>query len=176
MRFDEYLTIAPTALLLLISVYTDIRYRKIYNGVTTTFAVLGLGLNIYLRGWWGVVFSVEGVLLGLALFFLSAFLGRILGAGDCKLFAAVGALQGPNMLAWCILYALIAGGVLAIIVALYRGVLKPALSRVGKSLYMRAAHGVPMDIATAGEKMRLPYALAIAIGTIVAVWQYHGQF
>jgi prepilin peptidase CpaA len=176
MSLAEYLTIVPTGLLLLISVYTDIRYRKIYNGITTPFAVLGLGLNIYLRGWWGVAFSIEGVLLGLALFFLSAFLGRILGAGDCKLFAAVGALQGPNMLVWCILYALVAGGVLAIIVALYRGVLRPALSRVGKSLYMRAAHGVPMDIATSGEKMRLPYALAIAIGTITAVWQYHGQF
>lgn len=165
-----------TVLLLLISVYTDVRYRKILNAVTLPFAVAGLVLNIVSRGWAGVLFSVGGIAMGLTLFFLSAFLGRILGAGDCKLFAAVGALQGWNMLLWCILYGLAAGGVIAIIVALARGVLRPALTRVWQSVYFRACHNTPMDITSSGEKMRLPYALAIAVGCFAAMWQYHGQF
>ena len=172
----QHAILVLTVSLLLISVYTDLRYHKILNAVTVTFAAAGLALSIVSRGWWGVAFSVEGVALGLALFFASAFLGRILGAGDCKLFAAVGALQGPNMLLWCILYGLAAGGVLAIIVALARGVLRPALTRVWQSVYLRAYHNTPMDIASSGEKMRLPYALAIAVGCLVAMWQYHGQF
>ncbi|MEI6502201.1 MAG: A24 family peptidase [Armatimonadota bacterium] len=172
----QHALLALTVLLLLISVYTDVRYRKILNAVTLPFAVAGLLLNIAARGWWGVVFSVEGVAMGLAVFFLSAFLGRILGAGDCKLFAAVGALQGPDMLLRCILCSLVAGGVLAIIVALARGVLRPALTRVWQSVYLRAYHNTPMDIASSGEKMRLPYALAIAAGSFVALWKFHGQF
>ena len=172
----DYVIIAATVLLLVTSVYTDVRHRKIYNAVTVPFAVIGLGLNVYARGWWGILFTVEGIALGLALFFLSAFLGRILGAGDCKLFAAVGALQGPQMLVWCILYALVAGGVIALFVALFRGVLRPALTRVWQSLYMRAYHKMPMDITSSAEQMRLPYATAIAVGTLLAMWQYHGQF
>lgn len=172
----DYLLIAATVVLLLISVYTDVRYRKIYNAVTVPFAVLGLALNIYARGWGGILFSLEGIALGLALFFASAFLGRILGAGDCKLFAAVGAFQGPQMLLWCILWGLVAGGVIAVIVALARGVLRPALTRVWQSLYMRAYHKMPMDITASSEQMRLPYALAICVGTLFAMWQHHGQF
>lgn len=173
----DYTLIAATVVLLLISVYTDVRYRKIYNAVTVPFAVLGLALNICTRGWWwGIVFSLEGVALGLALFFVSAFLGRILGAGDCKLFAAVGAFQGAEMLLHCILYGLIAGGVIAVIVALARGILRPAFSRVWQSLYMRAYHKMPMDITSSAEQTRLPYALAICVGTLAAMWQYHGQF
>jgi prepilin peptidase CpaA len=172
----QHILTALTALLLLISVYTDVRYRKILNAVTVPFAAAGLVLSVVARGWWGVAFSLEGIALGLAVFFASAFLGRILGAGDCKLFAAVGALQGPHMLLWCILYSLVAGGVLAIIVALARGVLRPALTRVWQSVYLRAYLKTPMDIASSGEKMRLPYALAIATGCLVAMWQYYGRF
>lgn len=176
MKLLDFTITALTVVLLLISVYTDIRYRKIVNAITVPFAAGGLVLNIIARGWGGVVFSVEGLALGLALFFVSAFLGRILGAGDCKLLAAVGAFQGPEMLLWCILYGLVAGGIFALIVALARGVLRPALTRVWQTVYLRVYHGTPMDIASSGEKMRLPYAVALAAGCFVAMWQYHGKF
>lgn len=176
MRPLDYVGLGATGLLLFISVYTDIRYRKIYNAVTVPFALIGLGLGLYTRGLSGLLLSLAGLGLGLAVFFLSAFLGRILGAGDCKLFAAVGAIQGPQMLVWCILYSLLAGGLIAVVVALCRGVLQQAFSRVWRSLYFRAFHKMPMDITEAGEKMRLPYALAIAVGSAVAIWQYHGRW
>lgn len=167
--------LVTTAILLLISVYTDVCYQRIYNKVTVPFAALGLGLNIYGRGAAGILFSLEGILLGLALYFASAFLGRIIGAGDCKLLAAVGALQGWHVLLWCILYTMLAGGVLAVIVALLRGVLKHSVSRVWRSLYMRLSYKTPMDITQAGDKMRLPYAVAIALGTAAALWQFSGK-
>lgn len=172
----DYVIIAATVVLLLISVYTDVRYRKIYNAVTVPFAVLGLALNIGARGWGGILFSLGGIAIGLALFFLSALLGRILGAGDCKLFAAVGAFVGPQMLIWCVLYGLVAGGVIALIVALAKGILRPALTRVWRSVYMRAYQSVPMDIGAASTPVRLPYAVAICVGTLFAIWQYHGHF
>jgi prepilin peptidase CpaA len=106
----------------------------------------------------------------LALFFISAFLGRILGAGDCKLFAAVGALQGWHPLIWIILYSLLAGGVLGIIVALWRGVLRRSLTQVWRSAYARAFLNTPMDITQSEVKTRLPYALAICAGTLIFIW------
>jgi prepilin peptidase CpaA len=164
-----YAATIATCAILIISVFTDIRYGKILNVVTLPFAILGIVLNTMDKGWGGILFSVEGILLGLALFFLSAFLGRILGAGDCKLFAAVGALQGPYFLLWVILYSLLAGGVLALLVALWRRVLLRSLDRVWRSVYMRLFLETPMDITGAGEKMRIPYALAICAGGLLVL-------
>lgn len=161
-----------TSLLLLICVATDLRQHRIYNAVTVPFAALGLGLNIYAQGAMGIAFSLGGLLLGLAVFFLSALLGRVLGAGDCKLLAAVGALQGPQLLLWCILYSLLAGGLFAAVIALRRGILASSFGRVWRSLYMRVFMRLPMDITESPEQTRLPYAVAIGVGTLVAVWQF----
>lgn len=167
----NYIIIAATCVVLLISVVTDIRYNRIFNAVTVPFAALGLVLNIADKGWAGILFSLEGIGLGLATFFVSALIGRILGAGDCKLFAAIGALQGPHVLLWAILYSLIAGGVLAIIVALWRGVLRQSINAVWRSVYFRLFLKMPMDVTGASEKTRLPYALAICAGTLVVLWR-----
>jgi len=110
--------------------------------------------------------------LGLSLFFVSALLGRILGAGDCKLLAAVGALLGPQLLLWVMLYTALAGGVFAIVVALWRGVLGRSAKAVWQAVYFRLAMKMPMDITTADARMRLPYAIAICAGGLIALWRH----
>ncbi len=161
-----------TCAVLIISVFTDVRQGKILNAVTLPFAILGLILNTLDKGWMGILFSLGGIAAGLGMFFLSAFLGRILGAGDCKLLAAVGAFLGAKLLLWVILYAAVAGGVLALLVALWRGVLKQSVTAVWRTLYMRVFMKLPMDITTAHEKTRLPYAIAICAGGFVVLWQF----
>lgn len=161
-----------TCLVLLISVFTDVRQGKIYNAVTVPFATLGIVLNTLDGGWAGMLFSLGGIAVGLGMFFLSAFLGRILGAGDCKLLAAVGAFLGAKLLVWVILYGAVAGGLIALAVALWRGVLRESVSAVWRNAYMRFFLKLPMDITTAHEKTRLPYAIAICVGGLMVVWQF----
>ncbi|MBU0606388.1 MAG: A24 family peptidase [Armatimonadetes bacterium] len=172
---EQIAVLVATCTVLIISVFTDVRDGKIYNAVTLPFALLGLILNIIDKGLSGLLFSLAGLGMGLALFFLSAFLGRILGAGDCKLFAAVGALQGPQFLLWAILFSLAVGGVFAILVALWRGVLRHSLRRVWEAVYFKIYLKMPMDISTSSSKLRLPYAVAILAGSLFTIWYQQGR-
>lgn len=166
------LTLAlATCTILIISVFTDVRYGRIYNVVTVPFALLGLILRTVDGGVEGLLQSLGGLGIGLAMFFVSALVGRILGAGDCKLFAAVGALQGPQFMLWAILYSLLAGGIFALIVAAWRGILGSSLDRVWRSVYMRIALKVPMDIEQSDRRGRLPYAVAISAGVLYMLFQ-----
>jgi len=80
--------------MLLISLYTDIVERKIYNWTTIPAAVLGVILNFLADGAPGLKTSLMGLLTGLAVFLLPFLLGGM-GAGDVKLMGAIGALKGP---------------------------------------------------------------------------------
>lgn len=168
----SYSIAIATCAVLVISVFTDVRRGRIYNAVTLPFAILGIILNALDKGAPGILFSLGGIAVGLGLFFLSAVLGRILGAGDCKLLAAVGAFLGAKLLLWVILYAAVAGGLLALLVALWRGVLNESVTAVWRTVYMRFFMKLPMDITTAHEKTRLPYAIAICVGGFLVLWQF----
>jgi prepilin peptidase CpaA len=174
MTTPQYAIAIATCVLLVVAVFTDVRGSKIPNALTVPFAVLGLLLNLWAQGPYGILVSLGGLVLGLALFFVSALLGRILGAGDCKLFAAVGALLGPQLLIWGILYTALAGGVFALLIALWRGVLGRSVKAVGQAVYFRLTMKMPMDITTADAKMRLPYAVAICAGCLFVLWQQYG--
>lgn len=174
MSTPQYTIALATCVLLVIAVFTDVRGSKIPNALTLPFAILGLLLNVWAYGAFGVLVSLGGLVLGLALFFLSALLGRILGAGDCKLFAAIGALLGAKLLIWVILYTAVAGGVFALLIALWRGVLGRSCKAVWQAVYFRLTMKMPMDITTADAKMRLPYAVAICAGCLFVLWQQYG--
>jgi prepilin peptidase CpaA len=162
-----------TILIVGIAVYTDVRWGKIFNALTASALLVGIAIHAVADGWSGALLSLEGAALGFALFLVSALFGRILGGGDIKLLMAIGALQGPYFLAWAIFYTALAGAVLALAVGLYRGVLGQRLRSLGASLVMRASQGVPMEMHEVAGGPRLPYAIAIAVGSLVAMLVLH---
>jgi len=87
----------------------------------------------------------------------------------------VGALQGPQFLLWAILFSLAVGGVFAILVALWRGVLRHSLRRVWEAVYFKVYLKMPMDISTSSSKLRLPYAVAILAGSLFTIWYQQGR-
>jgi len=155
--------------LAIIAIYTDVRWGKIFNSLTLPFALLGLALNSIGAGWEGFALSVTGIAVGFALWIVSAVLGRILGGGDIKLLMAFGALMGPQFLLWSLLYGALAGGVMAIIIALRRGVLQNTFKSLGTSLVMRAVASAPMEIGDRAGEIRLPYAIALGTGAFIAL-------
>ncbi len=173
MDFLEWLRFGATVALMSAAVYTDVRWGKILNALTAPFALLGIVLNTVGGGWEGLVGSILGIALGVGLWFACNIIGRILGAGDSKLLAAMGALQGPVLLLYAIAATALAGGVLAIVVALWRGYLRKSIVNLVTSLYARISQRVPIDIESAAPQARLPYAIPIFIGGLAALYYVH---
>ena len=113
---------------------------------------------------WGL-----GLLVGFGLF-LPLYLLRAMGAGDVKLMAMVGAFLGPVSALGAVLMTLVVGGVLAIAVALWSGVLRHTLGNIRFVLTQTMLKTLPGGVqleAPAYSAGSLPYAVAIAAGTLI---------
>ncbi len=115
-EFLAYVTLGGLAIALMISIYTDIKYRLIFNSVTLPIALMA-PLYWYATG--GFSLTEIGVhLLTSALVFICfaiAFRFGAMGGGDVKLFAAL-ALWFPWVdVVRLVLYASIVGAAVTII-------------------------------------------------------------
>ena len=150
----------------------DVRWRRIPNVLTASAALGGLVFGATSGGLSGAGLSLAGCLVGGALF-LPLFALRGLGAGDVKLVAAIGAWLGPLDVMWVCLFAAMAGGVLAVVVALMRGYARNLLNNMRFiGTYWRTQGVGPVPGLTLSETRgpRLAYALPITVGVIVALW------
>lgn len=169
------------SVLLLGAVITDLRSRRIPNALVLmgiaiaciAHAVLiSKGLTSLAGStWWA---PLAGLLTGLASL-LPLYLLRVTGAGDVKLMAMVGAFIGVQPVLTATLYTLLAGGLLSLVFMLGRGVAAQALSNVRFLLTdwgVRASTGQGIRLAPLqSTAARLPYAVAIALGTGAAlIW------
>ena len=102
-----------------VATVVDIRTRRIPNTVTAAMAGAGLGLAVSGFGGISLLAAALGLAIGLALMLPGHVLGAT-GAGDVKLMAAIGSLVGPALVVKAFLFTAVAGGVLAVIVALRR--------------------------------------------------------
>ena len=150
----------------------DVRTRRIPNWLTFGGAALAFGFAVATHGLGGLVAGLEGWAVGFALF-VPMFLLRGMGAGDVKLLACLGAWVGPHDALWMGLYAMIAGGVMAIGVALATGYARKAVSNIWMLLQYWRVMGVrpvpELTLATS-RGPRLPYAIPIAAGAVAAIW------
>ncbi len=151
---------------------TDLRHRRIPNVLTLGAAAGAFGYFLVGDGWSGLGWSVAGWAVGLAMF-LPIFAMRGIGGGDVKLMAALGAWIGPGPAVWTALFAALAGGPLALVVAASRGYLGQAFSNVwGLLVFWRVAGFKPHPGLTLDNPgtPRLPYAVPILAGLVVTLW------
>src|SRR5438552_10375694 len=90
--------------------WTDFRTRRIPNWITVSGALLGIGLHTWFESVHCALSSLAGLGLGIAIFF-ALFMAGGMGAGDVKLFGAVGALVGPQALAIVFVFTGLLGGI-----------------------------------------------------------------
>ncbi|MGH9242466.1 MAG: A24 family peptidase [Vicinamibacterales bacterium] len=145
----------------------DIRQRRVPNVLTMGLASVGLVLAM--AGVSGVTVggALGGLALGLALL-LPAHVFGATGAGDVKLLAAFGALLGPGGVFDAFLRAAILGGVMALVVALWRGRLRETLYGTAMLVTTRN-RAVTAIIEHPAANNRFPYAPAIACGAVLVV-------
>ncbi|MGZ5272346.1 MAG: A24 family peptidase [Ramlibacter sp.] len=157
--------------LLVVAGAIDWRTSCIPNWLTVGGMVLGLAISAS-KGTSiisGLGHGAGGLALGLLLP-MPLYAMRILGAGDVKLMATVGAFLGALLTLSAVLFSFMAGGILAIAWALAHGVLRRMVSNL-MFIFMALLHpagagwraAAPGSLPSVG---RMPFGLGISVGTI----------
>lgn len=147
------------------STIIDVRTRRVPNALTLGVAALGVTLAAVHQGAVGLPDALAGFAIGLLVMLPGHLIGAT-GAGDVKLFAALGTLIGPKAIVLALVYTAIAGGLLAVVVAAYRGRLRDTFERTAVLVSTRGAN--VSEIEHASSDNRFPYAPAIALGALAA--------
>src|SRR5204863_3630157 len=102
--------LVPLAVLI---IYYDVRYRRIPNAYVLATLISGLTINTLFGGLSGAVSSVGGCALAFLLIFVLHVFGAM-GAGDVKLFSAIGAVTGAHLVLPTFVVVVLMGGVIAL--------------------------------------------------------------
>lgn len=143
----------------------DVRTGRIPNALTGLLATGGVGL----AGAGLTAVSLASSMAGLAIGFLLMLPGHLIGrtgAGDVKLFAAVGAVLGIERMGWAFCYTALTGGILAAGCALKRRRLAVTTRRVLGLL--AAPQRSRAAIESSGADNRFAYGPAVAVGGALA--------
>ncbi|PYQ84778.1 MAG: prepilin peptidase [Acidobacteria bacterium] len=143
----------------------DLWVRRVPNPLTLGIVALGL----VLAATHGTGTGIGGALAGLGVGLLLMLPGYVIGAtggGDVKLLAALGTLLGPSAVVMAFFYSAIAGGALAVLVALWRRRLRTTMANTAALVATRGA--VAVEIERSSENNRFAYAPAIALGALAA--------
>lgn len=152
------------------SVY-DVRERRIPNRLTGVCLLTGLMLHLLMSGWQGLGSAALAALTAGGLFLVFFVVGGM-GAGDVKLMAAIGAIEGFPTLQLTILTTVLAGALLALALAAYHGRMRQTMANTAAILSHHGRHGLQphpeMNLANR-QALRLPFALPIAAGCLVTL-------
>jgi prepilin peptidase CpaA len=149
----------------------DLHSRRIPNFLTFTAAALGLCLNAVDGGIMGFVDSLSGLGLGLGVFLLFYLAGGM-GAGDVKLMGGMGAFLGWEKTLYALFLTALVGGIMAAVqLSLNRSWKANFKSvRILLTARMKDPDGQAGDGLEVSGGNTLPYGVAIALGSILAVF------
>lgn len=165
-------TVIILLLILATAMVSDLRWRRIPNWLTGPSILVGLGLHTFINQWAGLIFSLEGSALGLGLF-LFMYLAGWMGAGDVKLYAAVGSFLGPaQTISAAIVIALVGGLLALVILGFHQGWRKTGLWLWSSVQAMFLTRSGQVLTPLKGTAPKVPYAVAIGLGTIGSYWWY----
>lgn len=164
----------PTLIVLSVATFTDLRSRRIPNWLVGPFLVLGIVASAWLHGWHGLGQSFGGLGLGLLIYGFLFWMGGM-GAGDVKLCAAIGAWIGPMQLFFALAVTAMAGGVMVLCWAVCGGFIKELFAGASDLLFdwkQRGRRGDEEMTLANPLKRKMPYAPAIAVGTLMSFFAH----
>jgi prepilin peptidase CpaA len=166
------LLIAYGALLIPLAViitYYDVRYRRIPNAFVLATLLSGIIVNSIFGGLEGTLASLGGCFLAFILMFIMHVFGAM-GAGDVKLFAAIGSVTGAAYVFPMFLIVILTGGVLAVVSILRAGAVRSTAMRVVQILVgLMPGWQMPRFAVPADKRLTIPYGVAITLGSIITL-------
>ena len=155
--------------LAIIIAYYDVRYRRIPNAFVLAALAAGLAMSGIFGGLPGVAASLGGCGLAFILMFILHIFGAM-GAGDVKLFAAIGAVTGAQLVVPTFLVVVLTGGLLAIVSIIRAGTVMTTLHRVLQIFVgMLPGWQMPKFAVPADRTHTIPYGVAITMGSIISI-------
>jgi prepilin peptidase CpaA len=149
--------------------YYDVRYRRIPNAFVLAAFSGGVLMNAILGGLQGVYSSIAGCLLAFFLMFMFHIFGAM-GAGDVKLFAAIGAVTGLHLVVPTFIVVVLTGGLLAVVSIIRAGILVTTMQRVLQIFAgMLPGWQMPKFTVPLDRKHTIPYGVAITMGSIISI-------
>jgi prepilin peptidase CpaA len=150
-------------------IYHDVRYRRIPNMLVLTALIAGLAINSAFNGWHGLTSSLLGFGLGFIPMLLLHIFGAM-GAGDVKLFGAVGTILGMSAMPMTLVLVAMLGGVLAVFTTLRAGTMLSTLHGVLR-IFVGILPGweMPRFVMAPDRRHTIPYGVAIMVGSLISV-------
>ena len=153
---------------LTVAAVTDLKYHRIHNILTLPAVLLGFFANFLLYGLPGISKSALGFAVGFGLFFLIYLMGGM-GGGDVKLIGAIGAIKGFPFVLWAICYSAFVGGMIAIAIMIWRGILWQTVKSLFRFLYTCIVPWYKVEFPDKNRSVKIPYGFAISLGTFWAM-------
>lgn len=160
--------LAAAALLLLAALYTDLRSMTIPNLLTIPFLAGGFFYALIMGGGHGLMLAFCGAAAGFVPL-LVLHLAKGIGAGDVKLFAALGAWIGTMAVLQLMMYAILYAGLVGLLLLLFN---RPFARRMMTgtfaflSLRYGGREGASSWLAWAKSGRTFPFMLAVAPGAL----------
>lgn len=164
----KYITLL---ILLAIAVAGDIRSYRICNLTIALGLVAGLVLNFTVGGFEGLAWSILAAIIP-AVLLIVLFALRMLGAGDIKLFCAIGAIMGITFVLYTMAFSFLAGGIMAAGIMLVRGNMKQRLGHIAaylKTSFLTHSFIPYTDFSDKSDGAKFHFSLAIAAGCSVQI-------
>ena len=155
--------------LAIIITYYDVRYRRIPNLYVLATLLSGIILNVTFGGWGGALTSLKGCGLAFGLMLGLHMLGAM-GAGDVKLFGAIGSVVGVNLVIPTFLVVVLTGGALAVVAMVRSGSVRTTLHGV-LQIFVGLLPGwkMPRFAVPADRRHTIPYGVAITLGSLISL-------
>lgn len=148
--------------------YHDVRYRRIPNAFVLATLLGGVAIHLISGGLHGLYGSLGGCALAFVLMFTLHIFGAM-GAGDVKLFAAIGAVTGASLVLPTFLVVVLTGGLLALVSIIRAGVFVTTMQRVVQILVgLLPGWEMPRFNVPSDRTHTIPYGVAITIGSIIS--------
>ena len=179
MLIDIPVAIVVTFVAACIAAVTDVWKFRVYNVLTFPLAISGLAFHTYTDGWSGLAVSALGLAFGFGVLLLPHILGLI-GAGDVKLMAGLGAWLGFVDTAIVFAASALVAGIYALILILWRGKFRESWATTKMIFYRLFALGIHIGKQDLVEPLThvpdrrfrlVPFGAMVPLGFIVAlVW------
>jgi prepilin peptidase CpaA len=169
---ERYFLICALAIAV-VGAVNDVRGARIPNWLTYSGLVSALMIRCAVFGWAGLKGGFTGLIFAGGIFYFLFLLGGM-GGGDVKLMAAVGAWAGIQQAMSILAGSAVAGGILAVWYVLAYGKLRQTLLNTVALAQHHLTSGLrPHPVLNIRESstVRIPYGLAVAVGTFYCVGQ-----
>ncbi|WP_077602597.1 A24 family peptidase [Oceanobacillus sojae] len=156
---------------LLVVAYFDISKQRIPNWLNVTGVLAGILYHLFVHQIDGLLQSVFGVLAGGGIM-LVLYIFKAIGAGDVKLFAAIGAITGVLFTLYATMYSIVFAGIIGVIILLFTKTIfinmLLAFIHIKESIQKRSL--TPLEAFKKNVSNRFPFIFAVIPGVITAFY------